>query len=407
MKRDGAESCPPSSIIKTIDTGALPMTMTIDTRDVCCVALELSKTSWVIAFAAPGDSKIATHKITAGDVERLLAVLNTSKAKAEQRLGRPLQIVLCYEVGYDGFWLARWLIARDIRTIVFDPASFLMPRRSRVAKTDRLDAEGMTRILRRWLSGDREVAREVQVPSVEQEDAKRIERERKYLVEERISVIGRIKGLLALHGIWLDRKNIGKGLRQRLDEMTTGDDRPLAPFLRSEIERMLTRHDLISRQIAEVEADRKAALNNEKGAFPQAEKVRRLTTLGAVGETTATVLVAEVYHRTFQTRRQVASFVGLAPSPYKSGEVDRDRGINKSGSKLARHMLVELAWFWLRYQPNSQLSQWWRERFGNQGMRGRKVGIVALARKLVIALWRFVEDGIVPEGATLKARPTI
>ncbi len=383
------------------------MTMTIDTYDVCCVALELSKTSWVIAFAAPNDSKIATHKIKSGDVERLLAVLNTSKAKAEQRLGRPLQIVLCYEVGYDGFWLARWLIARDIRTIVFDPASFLMPRRSRVAKTDRLDAEGMTRILRRWLSGDREVAREVQVPSVEQEDAKRIERERKYLVEERISVIGRIKGLLALHGIWLDRKNIGKGLRQRLEEITTGDGRPLAPFLRSEIERMLTRHDLISRQIAEVEADRKAALNNEKGAFPQAEKVRRLTMLGAVGETTATVLVAEVYHRTFQTRRQVASFVGLAPSPYKSGEVDRDRGINKSGSKLARHMLVELAWFWLRYQPNSQLSQWWRERFGNQGMRGRKVGIVALARKLVIALWRFVEDGIVPEGATLKARPTI
>jgi transposase len=167
---------------------------------------------------------------------------------------------------------------------------------------------------------------------------------------------------------------------------------------------MLTRHDLISRQIADVEADRKAALNNEKGVFPHADKVRRLTTLGAVGETTATVLVAEIYHRTFLTRRQVASFVGLAPSPYKSGEVDRDRGINKAGSKLARHMLVELAWFWLRYQSNSQLSQWWHSRFGNQGMRGRKVGIVALARKLAIALWRFVEDGIVPEGATLKVR---
>ena len=380
------------------------MTANIDTRDVCCVALELSKTSWVIAFAAPGDSKIAAHKIKAGDVERLLAVLNSSKAKAEQRLSRPLQIVLCYEVGYDGFWLARWLIARDIRTIVFDPASFLMPRRSRVAKTDRLDAEGMTRILRRWLSGDREMAREVQIPSVAQEDAKRIERERKYLVEERISVVGRIKGLLALHGIWLDKKNIGKGLRQRLDAMTTGDGRKLAPFVRSEIERMLARHDLISQQIKDVEADRKAALNNAKGTFPHVEKVQRLTTLGAVGETTATVLVAEVYHRTFQTRRQVASFVGLAPSPYKSGEVDRDRGISKAGSKLARHMLVELAWFWLRYQPNSQLAQWWRERFGKQGMRGRKVGIVALARKLAIALWRFVEDGIVPEGATLKAR---
>ena len=334
----------------------------------------------------------------------LPSVSNETGPEAEQQLGRPLQIVLCYEVGYDGFWLARYLIARAIHTIVFDPASFLMPRRSRVAKTDRLDAEGMTRILRRWLSGDREMARPVQIPSVEQEDAKRIERERKYLVEERISIIGRIKGLLALHGIWLVKKNIGKGLRQRLDAMKTGDGRPLAPFLRSEIERMLTRYDLISRQIADVEADRKAALNNEKGVFPHADKVRRLTTLGAVGETTATVLVAEIYHRTFLTRRQIAAFVGLAPSPYKSGEVDRDRGINKAGSKLARHMLVELAWFWLRYQSNSQLSQWWHSRFGNQGMRGRKVGIEALARKLAIALWRFVEDGIVPDGATLKVR---
>lgn len=380
------------------------MTTNIDTRDVCCVALELSKTSWVCAFAVPGDSKVTIHKIKAGDVDRLLGFLSSGNAKAERQLGRPLQIVLCYEIGYDGFWLARLLMARRIHTVVFDPASFLMPRRRRVAKTDRLDAEGMTRILRRWLAGDREIARDVQIPSVEQEDAKRIERERKYLVEERISVVGRIKGLLALHGIWLASKNIGKGLRERLDTMTTGDGRPLAPFLRRDIERMLTRHDLISRQIAEVEADRKAALADARGAFPHADKVRRLTMLGAVGETTATVLVAEVYHRTFETRRHVASFVGLAPSPYKSGEVDRDRGINKAGSKLARHMLVELAWFWLRYQPNSKLSHWWRERFGNQGMRGRKVGIVALARKLAIALWRFVEDGVVPEGAALKVR---
>ena len=367
------------------------MTTAIDMRDVCCVALELSKTSWVCAFAVPGESKVAIHKIKAGDTDRLLAVLTGSKAKAEQQLGRPLQIVLCYEVGYDGFWLARYLIARAIHTIVFDPASFLMPRRSRVAKTDRLDAEGMTRILRRWLSGDREMARAVQIPSVEQEDAKRIERERKYLVEERISIIGRIKGLLALHGIWLDKKNIGKGLRQRLDAMKTGDGRPLAPFLRSEIERMLTRYDLISRQIADVEADRKAALNNEKGVFPHADKVRRLTTLGAVGETTATVLVAEIYHRTFLTRRQVASFVGLAPSPYKSGEVDRDRGINKAGSKLARHMLVELAWFWLRYQSNSQLSQWWHSRFRQSGharSKSRHRGARQKTRNCALALCR-------------------
>src|SRR5271169_3470568 len=224
------------------------MTIAIDTRDICCVALELSKTSWVCAFAAPGDSRASVHKVKTGDVERLIGTLNNGKAKAERELGRPLQIVLCYEVGYDGFWIARLLIARGIRVVVFDPASFLMPRRGRRAKTDRLDAEGMTRTLRMWLSGDREVARDVQIPSVEQEDAKRIERERKYLVEERISIVGRIKGLLALHGIWLTGKRIGRGLRERLDKMTTGDGRALAPFLRHDIERMLRHYDFVSQQ---------------------------------------------------------------------------------------------------------------------------------------------------------------
>lgn len=378
------------------------MTTITDTRDVCCVALELSKTSWVCAFAAPGDTKTFVHKIKTGEVDRLITILNASKAKAEQELGRALQIVLCYEVGYDGFWLARLLIARGIHTVVFDPASFLMPRRGRRAKTDRLDAEGMTRTLRTWLSGDREVARDVQIPSVEQEDAKRIERARKHLVEERIGIVGRIKGLLALHGIWLTGKRIGKGLQDRLGSMSTGDGRPLPPFLRRDIERMLRHYDFVSQQIKEVVADRREALTDKSGRFPQAEKVLHLATLGGVGETTATVLVAEVYHRKFATRRHVASFVGLAPSPFKSGEVDRDRGISKAGTKLARQTLVELAWFWLRYQPTSKLSLWWRERFGDKGMRGRKVGIVALARKLAIALWRFVEEGVVPEGAILK-----
>lgn len=379
------------------------MAQTIDVTSTCCVALELSKASWVVAFAPPGDSKVVVQKIKASDVSRLISFLNSSKVRAERDLGRPLQIVLCYEVGYDGFWLARLLIEKGIRTVVFDPASFLMPRRGRVAKTDRLDAEGMTRTLRAWLSGNREVARDVQIPSVEQEDAKRIERERKYLVEERISIVGRIKGLLALHGIWLSGKRIGKGLRAQLDTLVTGDGRALAPFLRRDIDRMLTRYDLISQQIGEAEADRRAALVDDRGTFPHADKVHRLITLGGVGETSATVLVAEVYHRTFETRRHVASFVGLAPSPYKSGDVDRDRGINKAGTKLARQTLVELAWFWLRYQPRSKLSLWWHERFGDKGMRGRKVGIVALARKLAIALLRFVEDGVIPEGAMLKA----
>lgn len=166
---------------------------------------------------------------------------------------------------------------------------------------------------------------------------------------------------------------------------------------------MIRRYEFICDQIVEVEADRHTALNDETSSFPQRDKVRRLTSLGAVGVTTATVLVAEVFHRSFETRRHLASFIGLAPSPYASGDVSRDRGINKAGTKLARQTLVELAWFWLRYQPDSKLTRWWHERFGKLGMRGRKVGIVALARKLAIALWRFVEQGVVPEGATLKA----
>ena len=376
---------------------------TTSSNDACCVALELSKSIWVCAFAAPGDTGAAIHKIGAGDVERLLQVIGTGKSKAEARLQRCLETVLCYEIGYDGFWLARALIGRGIRTVVFDPASFLMPRRGRRAKTDRLDAEGMTRTLRTWLAGDRDVAHEVKIPTVEQEDAKRIERERKSLVEERIGIVGRIKGLLALHGIWLTSKRVSKYLLEKLDGLRTGDGRPLAPFLRCEIERLLQRYNFVSQQIADVEADRRKALGAQDGRFPHAAKVNRLMKLGGVGETTATVLVAEVYHRNFPTRRHVASFVGLAPNPYNSGDSERDRGIGKAGSKFARQTFVELAWFWLRYQPGSKLSRWWHERFGGKGMRNRKVGIVALARKLAVALWQFVESGIIPEGATLKA----
>ena len=279
----------------------------------------------------------------------------------------PVEIVICYEVGYDGFWLARLLAARGIRTIVFDPASFLRPRRARLAKTDRLDAEEMTRILRTWLSGDHAIATAVHIPTVEGEDAKRIERERKNLVEERTRIVGRIKGLLALHGIWLSSKGINKRLRGRLDTMITGDGRPLPPFLRRDIERMIRHHEFICSQLAEVEADRKVALTDEMSSFPHRDKVRRLATLGSVGETTATVLVAEVFHRTFETRRHLASFIGLAPSPYASGDVSRDRGINKAGTKLARQTLVELAWFWLRYQPNSKLTRWWHEAIRQYG----------------------------------------
>jgi transposase len=373
-----------------------------DIRDVCCVAIELSKSIWVCAFSPPDGGRTNTYKLRAGDVDRLISILDEGRIKAMRGVSGEVDIVVCYEVGYDGFWLARLLSRRGIRTIVFDPASFLRPRRGRLAKTDRLDAEEMTRILRTWLSGDASVARAVHIPTIEEEDAKRIARERKHLVEQRTRIIGRIKGLLALHGVWLMNKRINKDLQRQLDTIRTGDGRPLPPFLRRDVERMLQHYAFICEQIAEVEAECSATLADETSTFPHREKVHRLAMLGGVGETTATVLVAEVYHRSFASRRHLASFIGLAPSPYASGDVSRDRGINKAGTKLARQTLVELAWFWLRYQPQSKLARWWNERFKNQGMRGRKVGIVALARRLAVDLWRFVEHGVVPEGATLK-----
>jgi transposase len=374
-----------------------------DVRNVCCAALELSQTSWLLAFAPPDGGRVGTHKIKTNDVERLMYLLREQQIKAEKETARSLSTVLCYEIGYDGFWLARLLNARGLRAVIFDPASFLMPRKGRLAKTDRLDAEGMTRTLRSWLGGDDSVVREVRIPTVDEEDAKRIERERKHLVYQRTRVVGRIKGVLALQGIRLPSKGIGKGLGGDLVNMKTGDGRPLGPFMRRDVERMLRHLEFINQQIAEAEADRGQALSVPSSSFPCRGKVKTLTKLDGIGETTATTLVAEVFHRTFPTRRHVAAYMGLAPSPFASGAVSRDRGISKSGSKLARLAVVELSWFWLRYQPASKLARWWRERWADKGMRGRKVGIVALARKLAIALWRFVEEGVVPEGATMKA----
>jgi len=185
--------------------------------------------------------------------------------------------------------------------------------------------------------------------------------------------------------------------------LETGDGRPLPPYLRRELERLLRRYEFVTELIEQIEQECEVTISDEHSSFPHKEKVLRLATLGGVGPTSAILMVAEVFQRTFQTRKHLASFLGLAPSPHASGDVSRDRGISKAGAKLARRTLVELSWAWLRYQPGSQLATWWRARFGTRGMRARKIGIVALARKLAIAFWRFLEAGVIPEGASLKA----
>ena len=379
------------------------MTGPIDTDEFCCASLDLSQTKWVCAFSAPLSRRPSVQSFAGGSTEQLVGWLEKQRQRSEAFLGRPLKIVLCYESGYDGFWLARLLPTRGIRTIVFDPASFLRPRRGRIAKTDRLDAEDMIRTLRAWLSGDASVAREVRVPSIEEEDAKRLARERKHLVNERTRLIGRIKGVCALHGVRVRPHMISKRWARTLDQQLTGEGKPIPPFLRRELQRMLRRYEFLIALIREVESDTAKAVSDPESPFPQKPKVALLAKLAGVGQGSAAMLVAEVFVRTFENQRKLSSFLGLAPTPHASGEISRNKGISKAGCKLARSTLVELAWSWLRYQHDSALATWWRARFSKRGMRVRNIGIVALARKLVVAFWQFVEDGQVPEDALLKA----
>lgn len=367
------------------------------------VSIELSKRNWLVASLSPCRTKVSLRTIPAGDSASLLAHLKNLQSKASDRLGEPAIIRLCFEIGYDGFWLARLLLANAIDTYVLDPASFLVSRRGRRVKTDRIDAEAMIGILKAYLAGDRSVCRVVDVPTPEAEDARRVMRERGDLVHERTRIISRIRGLLALQGIQSVKAISGGNWSKQLDDMRTGDGRVLPPNLRRQIERCFGRLELLNEQIKGIERDRAEVVESEASTFPCREKAVRLEQLKGIGANSAAMLVAEVFCRKFESRRHVAAFLGLAPAPYSSGDVSRDQGISKAGNHGTRVLMVELAWCWLRYQPASELACWYRKRFKGNGGRAAKVGIVALARKLLIALWRFVETGLVPQGAELRA----
>ena len=367
----------------------------------CSVALELSQAKWLVGALLPGRAKVTLQTVRGGDAEGLMDVLRKLEARASADVGASTAISVCFESGYDGFWLARFLADRGIDTHVLDAASFLVSRRGRRAKTDRIDVEAMAFTLKAYLAGDRSVCRTVEVPSPEAEDAKRLSRERTQLTRERTRHVNRIRGLLTLHGI-RDVKGLwGGAWREALEAAQTGDGRRLGSFLRAELSREFERLYLVLAHMKQLDAERRTA-TAEADAFRDAPKVERLIQLAGVGEIGATVLVTEVFHRRFQNRKHLASYLGLTPSPYASGESRREQGISKAGNKPARTLLVELAWCWLRYQPGSGLAEWYRRIYGPHSTRARKVGIVALARKLAIALWRFVEQGIIPAGAVMS-----
>ncbi len=359
------------------------------------VAMELSNTKWLLGFY--NGEKVRRKTIDARDRGRFLSEV----ALAKKKLGLPpdAEVLSCYEAGRDGFWIHRWLGSEGIRNHILESASIEVSRHKRRAKTDRLDVESLIGVFCRWLAGERKACSVVNVPSPEEEDALRIGRELDRMKKECNMHTNRVKGLLVLHGIRI--KGTLRGLRGQLDSIRLWDGSELAPQVKADLERELDRLELLLRQQRELKAERKRRMDD-----PQCEgdrKAAELTRLRGVGMESAWPLAQEFFGwREFRNRRQVGALAGLAPTPYDSGNSRVEQGISKAGSGRIRRIMVELAWSWLKFQPQSRLAEWYEERYGAGSKRSRRIGIVALARKLLVALWKFVEFGEVPEGAIVS-----
>ena len=363
-------------------------------------SLELSKAKWLVTANSPGEEKFSKHVVAGGDGASLLILLARLKAKAEQRHSVAVKVVVMQEAGLDGFWIHRLLVQSGIESYVVEAASIAVARRHRRAKTDAIDGVSLLRTLMAWARGERRVCSMVRPPSPEEEDQRRLSRERGTLLKERIQHTNRIKGLLSGQGI-RGYDPLKPDRLDRLDALRTGDGRPLPERLKAEIRRELARIDVVATQLATVERARDALVRTQttEPTNPSALLIK----LKGVGIEFASLVWLEGLFRSFTNRRQVAAYAGLAPSPWQSGGTNRDQGISKAGNHRLRHVMIELAWFWLRHQPDSALSRWFHNRVGTAKGRVRRIAIVALARKLLVALWRYVTQGIVPEGATLKA----
>lgn len=369
------------------------------------VSLELSQSKWLVTSLSPGGGeRMSRHELAAGEVAGLLGLFARLREKARARTGRDYGVVSIQEAGLDGYWLHRVLAAEGVESHVVDPASVAVSRRRRRAKTDRIDGEALLRTLLAYKRGEPRVCSMVRVPSPEQEDMRRLSRERRTLVGERLTHVNRIKGLLASQGI-RGYQPLRRDRRVRLEALQTGDGRPLGAHIRTQIRRELDRLELLCGQIKAVEAERDALLARLQQAAPpeRPAPTAMLAQLVGVGAQTASVLWLEGLFRPFDNRRQVAAYAGLAPTPWQSGKIDREQGVSKAGNPRLRTAMIQLAWLWLRHQPHSALSRWFLQRVQDNGGRGKKTAIVALARKLLVALWKYVSAGVVIDGAILQA----
>jgi len=366
------------------------------TEAILFVAFELSEKTWKLGFTTGHGQKPRERSMPARDHERVLDEI----AQAKRRLGLPetAPVVSCYEAGREGFWLHRFLRAQGITNHVVDSSSIEVNRRRRRAKSDGLDVRKLLSMLMRYEQGERQVWQVVKVPAVEAEEQRHLHRDLETLKRERASTTTRIKGLLSTQGLQVTTLT---KLPEQLEALRLWDGSPIPPSLRDRILRVYAHHTFLSQQIAEIEAERRGQLQTSSDA--SLDKIRQLMQLKGIGINGAWLLVMEFFGwRAFKNRRKVGGLAGFTPTPYQSGESAREQGITKAGNRHVRWMITELAWSWLRFQPESALSVWFRERFGSGGKRLRRIGIVAVARKLLIALWRFLETGALPEGAVLK-----
>ena len=360
-------------------------------------SFELGEGTWKLSFTSGFAEQVFRRSVASRDREAVLRAIEAMKKQLG--LAPDARVVSCYEAGRDGFWLHRFLVAHGVENLVVDSSSIEVSRRKRRAKTDRLDGESLLDLLLRHVAGSRKkVWSVVRVPTLEDEDRRHLHRELLSAKRDRARVTNRMKGLLANHGLTLDLK---QDVAKQLAALRQWDGSPLPPGLQIRLAREWERVQFYTGLIRRLEAERRALLRDTED--PVIAKVLQLNLLKGIGVNSSWLYVMELFGwRNLRHRREVGAIIGLTPTPAGSGQQERERGLSKAGNRYVRAMAIEIAWGWLRFQPESELSKWYQRRFGSGSKRVRKIGVVALARKLMIELWRFLETGALPAGAELK-----
>jgi transposase len=360
------------------------------------MAIELINEKWKLGFTIGFGQPPRLREVDARDLTGLVKEIRLGKEGFGLR--EEAKVMSCYEAGRDGFWLHRYLLSVGVTNLVVDSASIEVNRRKRRAKTDRMDVGKLLTMLMRYQQGEKKVWSLVHVPSPQKEDQRQLHRELIALKAEQTHHINLIKGLLASQGVVLPFK---KDFLLQLESVRLWDDTLLPAGLKARLKREYERYQVVHQQINQLDVEREEALRTSND--PAVEPVRQLLRLKGIGMNSAWVYVMEFFSwRGFRNRREVGSLAGLTPTPYQSGESAREQGISKAGNRRIRAMAIEIAWGWLRFQPESQLSRWYQERFGKGNSRIHRIGIVALARRLLVELWQYLETGAIPKGALLK-----